>query len=66
MTHAIVRRGIVEILTERSDLKVVSESADCGQLRAQMRQHGEVDLLVMDVSQPGKDGIEILKALHGA
>ena len=63
--HAIVRRGIVEILTERPDVAVVSEAADYGQLRAQMRQHGEVDLLVMDLSLPGKDGIEILKALHG-
>jgi two-component system invasion response regulator UvrY len=62
--HAIVRRGIVEILTERPDLTVVSEAADYGQLRAQMRQHGEVDMLVMDLSLPGKDGIEILKALH--
>jgi DNA-binding NarL/FixJ family response regulator len=63
--HAIVRRGIVEILTERPDLTVVSEAADYGQLRTQMRQHGEVDLLVMDLSLPGKDGIEILKTLHG-
>lgn len=63
--HAIVRRGIVEILTERSELKVVSEAADYGQLRAQLRQHGEIDLLVMDLSLPGKDGIEILKSLHG-
>jgi DNA-binding NarL/FixJ family response regulator len=63
--HAIVRRGIVEILTERPDVTVVSEAADYGQLRAQMRQHGEVDLVVMDLSLPGKDGIEILKALHG-
>jgi DNA-binding NarL/FixJ family response regulator len=63
--HAIVRRGIVEILTERPDLTVVSEAADYGQLRAQLRQHGEVDLLVMDLSLPGKDGIDILKTLHG-
>jgi DNA-binding NarL/FixJ family response regulator len=63
--HAIVRRGIVEILTERSDLTVVSEAADYGQLRTQMRQHTDIDLLVMDLSLPGKDGIEILKTLHG-
>jgi two-component system, NarL family, invasion response regulator UvrY len=62
--HAIVRRGIVEILTERSDLEVVSEAADYSQLRAQLRQHGDIDLLVMDLSLPGKDGIEILKLLH--
>jgi two-component system, NarL family, invasion response regulator UvrY len=62
--HAIVRRGIVEILTERGDLKVVGEAADYGQLRTQLREHGDVDLLVMDLSLPGKDGIEILKTLH--
>ncbi len=62
--HAIVRRGIVEILTERADLQVLGEAGDYGQLRALLRQHGEVDLLVMDLSLPGKDGIEILKALH--
>jgi len=62
--HAIVRRGIVEILTEKPDLKVVGEAADYGQLRTQLRTQGEVDLLVMDLSLPGKDGIEILKALH--
>jgi two-component system, NarL family, invasion response regulator UvrY len=62
--HAIVRRGIVEILTERPDVQVLSEAADYGQLRAQLRQHGDIDLLVMDLSLPGKDGIEILKSLH--
>jgi len=63
--HAIVRRGIVEVLTERPDLQVVAEASDYGQLRAQLRHHDEIDLLVMDLSLPGKDGIEILKALHG-
>jgi DNA-binding NarL/FixJ family response regulator len=62
--HAIVRRGIVEILTERPDVQVLSEAADYSQLRAQLRQHGDIDLLVMDLSLPGKDGIEILKSLH--
>jgi len=61
--HAIVRRGIVEILAERPDLQVVAEAGDYSQLRAQLRQAGEIDLLVMDLSLPGKDGIEILKAL---
>jgi len=61
--HAIVRRGIVEILTERPDLTVLAEAADYGQLRTHLRQHGDVDLLVMDLSLPGKDGIEILKTL---
>jgi len=62
--HAIVRRGIVQILAEHPDVQVVAEAADYGQLRTELRRTGEIDLLVMDVSLPGKDGIEILKLLH--
>ena len=34
------------------------------QLRTALRQHTDVDLLVMDVSLPGKNGIDILKVLR--
>jgi DNA-binding NarL/FixJ family response regulator len=62
--HAIVRRGIVQIVAEHPDVAVVAEAGDYGQLRAALRQHGEVDLVVMDVSLPGKNGIDILKVLR--
>lgn len=62
--HAIVRRGIVQILAEHPDLTVVAEVGDYGELRQALRQHGEVDLLVMDVGLPGKNGIDILKTLR--
>jgi DNA-binding NarL/FixJ family response regulator len=62
--HAIVRRGIVQIVAEHPDVTVVAEAGDYGQLRAALRQHGDVDLLVMDVSLPGKNGIDILKVLR--
>lgn len=61
--HAIVRRGIVQILAEHPDIRVVAEASDYGSLRAQLRLQAEVELLVMDVGLPGKDGIDILKAL---
>lgn len=62
--HAIVRRGIVQILSEHPDVSVVGEAGDYGQLRTELRKHGEIDLLVMDVGLPGKNGIDILKALR--
>jgi DNA-binding NarL/FixJ family response regulator len=62
--HAIVRRGIVETVSEHPDVSVVAEAGDYGQLRAALRQHADVDLLVMDVSLPGKNGIDIVKALR--
>lgn len=62
--HAIVRRGIVQILAEHPDVTVVAEAGDYGELRTALRTHGEVDLLVMDVGLPGKNGIDILKVMH--
>jgi len=61
--HAIVRRGIVQILGECPGVELVGEAGDYGQLRTLLRRTGEVDLLVIDVNLPGKDGIEILKTL---
>jgi DNA-binding NarL/FixJ family response regulator len=63
--HAIVRRGIVQILSEHPGIELVGEAGDYGQLRTLLRRVGEVDLLVMDVNLPGKDGIDILKTLLG-
>jgi two-component system, NarL family, invasion response regulator UvrY len=62
--HAIVRRGIVQILSEHPDIQVVAEAGDYSELRSALRQHPDVDLLVMDVGLPGKNGIDILKLLH--
>ncbi len=61
--HAIVRRGIVQILSEHAGIDLVGEAGDYGQLRTLLRRVGEIDLLVMDVNLPGKDGIDILKTL---
>jgi DNA-binding NarL/FixJ family response regulator len=62
--HAIVRRGIVQILSEHPDLAVVAEAGDYGELRAKLKATPDVELLVMDVGLPGKNGIDILKVLR--
>jgi DNA-binding NarL/FixJ family response regulator len=62
--HAIVRRGIVQVLAEHPDVEIVAEAHDYASLRAELRKHGEPDVLVMDVGLPGKNGIDILKALR--
>ena len=62
--HAIVRRGIVQVLSDHPDVEIVAEAHDYASLRAQLKKHGEPDVLVMDVGLPGKNGIDILKALR--
>ncbi len=61
--HAIVRRGIVQVLAEHPDVQIVAEAHDYASLRAELKKHGEPDVLVMDVGLPGKNGIDILKSL---
>ena len=61
--HAMMRRGIAGILTDESDFEVVGEAADYSELRAGMRGK-EIDVLLLDVNLPGKNGIDILKTLH--
>jgi DNA-binding NarL/FixJ family response regulator len=61
--HAVVRRGVRQILGEADDIEVVAEARDYGELSALLRDLA-CDVLVLDISMPGKNGIEALKALR--
>lgn len=61
--HAVVRRGVRQILADAGDIEVVGEAKDYGELSALLREQ-ECDVLVLDISMPGKNGIEVLKAVH--
>ncbi len=60
--HAIVRRGLAGILSERAGLEIVGEAGDYAGLRRVLRET-EADVVVLDIGLPGKSGIEILQAL---
>ena len=62
--HAIVRRGIVQVLCEHPEVQIIAEASDYAGLRNELKKHGEPDVLVMDVGLPGKNGIDILKVLR--
>ena len=61
--HAILRRGIRDILNDGEGIEVVGEAQDYSELRGKMRLL-EIDVLLLDVNLPGKNGIDILKALR--
>lgn len=60
--HALVRRGLRQILQESEDIEVAGEAADYAGLVAGMRSI-EFDVLVLDISMPGKNGIDALRQL---
>lgn len=61
--HAVVRRGLRQIMADAGDIEVVGEAKDYADLSALMRT-AECDVLLLDVSMPGKNGIEILKIIR--
>ena len=58
--HAIVRAGLKELLTATGDLQVVGEATNGQEVLAAVRKGG-FDVLVLDMSMPGRSGIELIK-----
>jgi DNA-binding NarL/FixJ family response regulator len=58
--HAIVREGLKRIVAEATDLQVVDEAADGTEVTRIVRER-EFDVLVLDLSMPGRSGMELIK-----
>ena len=58
--HAIVREGLKRILGDESDLVLAGEATNGHEVLAAVRAGG-FDILLLDLSMPGKSGIELVK-----
>src|SRR5574340_550669 len=61
--HAIVRQGLKQILEEDREMKVVAEYAN-GEEALRWIRANDCDVVLLDISMPGKSGIDVLKLLH--
>lgn len=60
--HAVVRNGLREILQEDPRIGVIHEAADGHELLAMVKVQ-DYDIILLDISMPGKSGLEILTHL---
>lgn len=60
--HPIVRRGLKQILSEDPSLVVAGEAADGPEVLDKARTN-DYDLVLLDISMPGQDGLSVLKQL---
>ncbi|NMC79926.1 MAG: response regulator transcription factor, partial [Chloroflexi bacterium] len=61
--HAVVRRGVLQILQEAPDVVVIGE-ASTGQEALELVQKQPCDVLILDISMPGWGGFEVLERLR--
>lgn len=60
--HTIMRDGLKQILADYSDIQVAGEAGDGTEALQKIRQQ-EWDIVILDMSMPGKSGIELLKQI---
>jgi DNA-binding NarL/FixJ family response regulator len=58
--HAIVREGLKQILGAQADFQVVAEASDGHEALKRVREL-DFDVLLLDMSMPGKSGVELIK-----
>jgi len=60
--HLIVREGIKRIIDDSADMNVVAE-ASSGQEALELVWKNKYDLILLDISMPGKNGLQTLKEI---
>lgn len=60
--HPIVRDGLKQIISEQADMRVVGEAVNGDDLLLALREELP-DVLLCDMSMPGRSGIELIKTI---
>jgi two-component system invasion response regulator UvrY len=60
--HAIIREGLKQIISETSDMVVAEEAID-GHEALSKALKNDYDVVVLDITMPGRNGLDVLKEL---
>ena len=61
--HTIVREGLKQLLSAAADLRVIGEAQNGHDVLKRVREN-DFEVLLLDMSMPGKSGIELIKQVH--
>lgn len=61
--HTIVREGLKQLLANAPEIAVVAEAQNGHEVIERVREV-EFDVLLLDMSMPGRSGIELIKQVH--
>ena len=60
--HPVVRQGLKQIITETSDMVVADEAGNAQEVLDKV-WNNDYDVVVLDITMPGRGGLDILKQL---
>ena len=60
--HAVVRKGLRQILEDTTDIKIKDEAVNGSELLEKLK-NGKFDVVILDVSLPDMNGLEVLKEI---
>ncbi len=61
--HKIVREGLSKIISSFPDIKIIADDIASGEELLQRLRKTEPNLIILDVSLPGRSGLEVLKQI---
>jgi DNA-binding NarL/FixJ family response regulator len=61
--HAVMRDGVRHILERAGNFEVVCEASDGTQVIQLVREHSP-QVVVLDLSMPGRSGLDLVRQLH--
>ena len=61
--HTIVREGLKQLLAGAPEFSVIAEARDGSEVLKRVREN-DFEVLLLDMSMPGKSGIDLIKQVH--
>ncbi|MBD0831248.1 response regulator [Aestuariibaculum sediminum] len=61
--HELFRNGLTELLKKYDDVNIIKSVADGNAFFEVIKEHPEIDIVLLDITMPNMDGFEVLKQL---
>ncbi len=62
--HELIRNGFAKLVNSEDDLRLVGEACSASQLFELLPTVGRIDVLLLDIGLPDRNGLEVLKDLR--